>query len=82
MRKLTFSLLSAVTPIPFNAEDFSNTEVQEPIHITTLTASVARFRTTNMSNHDLDTGYIRIADYTTSERRGCKLELGGGVAYK
>ena len=68
--------------MPFSAEDFSTTEVQEPTHVITLTSSVARFRTTNTSNHDIDTGYIRITDYTTSERRGCKLELGGGVAYK
>jgi len=68
--------------MPFSAEDFSTTEVQEPTHVTTLIASVAGFRTTNTSNYDLGTGYIRIADYTTSGRRGCKLELGGGVAYK
>jgi len=68
--------------MPFSAEDFSSTEVQEPTHVTTLNASVTGFGTMNTSNYDLRTGYIRIADCTTSGRRGCKLELGGGVAYK
>jgi hypothetical protein len=65
--------------MPFRAEDFSNIEVQEPTHVTPLTV---QFRTANTSNYDLGRGYIRIADYTTSEKGGCKLELGGGVAYK
>jgi len=66
----------------FSAEDFSTTEFQEPTNVTTLIGSVAGFRNTNTRIYDLGAGYIRIADYTTSGRRGCKLELGGGVAYK
>jgi hypothetical protein len=62
--------------MPFSAEDFITTEVKEPTHVTTVTASVARFGTVNTSNYDLGTSYVRIAHYTTSGRRGRKLEVG------
>ena len=61
-------MFSAVIPMPFSAEDFSTTEVQEPTHVTTLTASKARYRATNTSKYDLGTGHIRIGDYTTHGR--------------